>query len=157
MRISLRREDPGFTADFNHLTVFFNGQPQSRETGREVITADEDRGEVLYYAYRDGRPIAHPVKRLTILERVENGRVEIRLSEKGSADEGEAATGGSSVHHPIRRATEGEARDDAVHAALAETVADPGQDDPASSNRLGRRIDRASARTVDADHTGSHS
>jgi hypothetical protein len=122
MRISIRREDPGFISNFDRVVVFFNGAPQSRETGRDVITADEDRGEILYYAFRDGKPISHPVKRMTILERVENGCVKISFSEKGLVND-VGATTSEQPDREARRARSGPSRSDVVGTTLARSVA----------------------------------
>ena len=122
MRISIRREDPGFISNFDRVVVFFNGTPQSRETGRDVITADEDRGEILYYAFRDGKPISHPVKRMTILERVENGCVKISFSEKGLVENVGAAPS-EQTGREARRGAGGTPRGDIVGTTLARSVA----------------------------------
>ncbi len=79
MRISIRRDDEGFREDAARVTVFFNGVPQSKTTGREVISADEELGEIRYYAHApDGTPVPHPFKVQSIWEKVETGCVEIR-------------------------------------------------------------------------------
>ena len=124
MRISIRREDPGFISNFDRVVVFFNGAPQCRETGREVITADEDRGEILYYAFRDGKPVSHPVKRMTILERVENGCVKISFSEKGLAKD-VGATPSEPDSREAGRGPGGTPRGDVVGTTLARSVAAP--------------------------------
>jgi hypothetical protein len=74
-RFSYRCGEPGFVSAMCRVTVFFNGRAQSPETGRDIINADEDRGEIRYYAYEDGAPVKHPTKIQTILERVERGKV----------------------------------------------------------------------------------
>lgn len=76
-RFSYRHGDAGFVSERCRVTVFFNDRAQSSQTGRDVISADEERGEIRYYAYLNGAPVAHPTKIQTILERVEQGKVRI--------------------------------------------------------------------------------
>lgn len=76
-RFSYRSGELGFVSGTHRVTVFFNDRAQSSQTGRDVISADEERGEIRYYAYLNGAPVAHPTKIQTILERVEKGKVRI--------------------------------------------------------------------------------
>lgn len=76
---SYRHGEPGFVSEKCRVTVFFNGRAQGPDTGRDIISADEELGEIRYYAYQDGQPVAHPTKILQILERVELGKVRIIL------------------------------------------------------------------------------
>jgi hypothetical protein len=71
MRISLDLNDPGYRMDAHCWTVLFNGVPQTGKDSHAVVTADEERGLIVFYA-RDaaGNLIRHPKQMVT-----EHGRV----------------------------------------------------------------------------------
>ncbi len=86
-RFSYRCGEPGFVSAMCRVTVFFNDRAQSSQTGRDIISADEDRGEIRYYAYVNGAPVKHPTKIQTILERVEHGKVRIVFHDSSGGGE----------------------------------------------------------------------
>ncbi|MCK8787635.1 hypothetical protein M0638_25030 [Roseomonas sp. NAR14] len=56
MRLSTRRDDPGFRADAARFDVLLDGVAQGRETGRAVVTADEEAGRLWFWRIgADGR------------------------------------------------------------------------------------------------------
>lgn len=49
MRVSVKRDDPGYTPAPHAFVVFFNGEEQTLErTGRCIITADEEAGVIVF-------------------------------------------------------------------------------------------------------------
>ena len=57
MRISSDTSDPGHVPDFADWMVLFHGVPQSADTGRRIVTADEATGLIVFNRLdKDGTP-----------------------------------------------------------------------------------------------------
>ena len=73
MRVSADRNDPGYREEMN-FDVRLNGVTLRRGT---VVTADEDKGEVLVICFgKDGRPVPDHARR-DVLTDLRRGKVEI--------------------------------------------------------------------------------
>lgn len=77
MRLSVIPTDPGYREDAGFYHVFFKGIIL-----RNVITADEEKGEVLCYVQdNNGNAIKHPDKPGTFLTETKRGEVHIQQKE----------------------------------------------------------------------------
>ena len=71
MRVSVDKEDKGFTRNAPFLTIKLDGVEQ-----KNCITADDELGEIVRYKSKDGELVVNRIDRLICKERL-NGKVEI--------------------------------------------------------------------------------
>lgn len=78
MRVSIDKDDPGYVEDYLFYRVFFNG-----EETNFVITADEEKGLIVYYATNKyGKVVRKHGKAGALLRRQLHGDVRIERVER---------------------------------------------------------------------------
>jgi len=78
MRVSVDKDDPGYVEDYLFYRVFFNGEEANR-----VITADEEKGFIIYYATnKNGGAVRKHGKAGDLLSRQLHGNVRIERTEE---------------------------------------------------------------------------